>query len=144
MRLGERGRDALDNRSDPACALGPWSGELVHDGRLHPPSAGGGGGGGRGAADPGTLPGLTWNTRCAGPSQGPAVRVGRMSPPRAAFLRRGRAKAPSKTSLGKSPTGAVSSSTFVRRVPPTVDDAVTFAARRAAAAKRAEQATERS
>src|SRR5882724_5924040 len=58
-----------------------------------------------------------------------------MSAPRAAFLRRGRRKTP----LGKTGTKGVSSSTFVRRVPPTVDDAAAYAARRAAAAKRAEQ-----
>jgi predicted MPP superfamily phosphohydrolase len=43
-----------------------------------------------------------------------------------------------KTSLGKSGTGGVSSDTSLRRVPPTVDDAAAFVARREAAAKRAE------
>jgi predicted MPP superfamily phosphohydrolase len=63
-----------------------------------------------------------------------------MSAPRAAFLRRRRRKSP----LGKPGIAAVSSGTFVRRVPPTVDDAAAYAARRAAAARRTDQGAGRS
>jgi predicted MPP superfamily phosphohydrolase len=59
-----------------------------------------------------------------------------MSAPRSTAEGRSREKTP----LGKRQTGGVSSTTFVRRVPPTVDDVAAYAARRAAAAKRAESA----
>jgi predicted MPP superfamily phosphohydrolase len=63
-----------------------------------------------------------------------------MSAPRSAGERRSRQKTP----LGKAQTGGVSSSTFVRRVPPTVDDIAAYAARRAAAARRADVDSPRS